>query len=213
MIDESVRNYLHSLIGDRPSIFYEMEQYAEEEHVPIMESTGIEVMLQMMKIQKPKRILEIGTAIGYSALRMAEALPDSQIVTIEIDESKIEKAQHYIQQAGAEKRISIIHGNALDVLETVSSFAPFDAIFIDAAKGQYRKFFEMYSKFLPASGCIYVDNVLFRGLVADPTARDNKRLAKIAEKLAGFNQWLMSHNEFETVIIPVGDGLAVSRKV
>lgn len=213
MIDESVRNYLHSLIGDRPSIFYEMEQYAKEEHVPIMESTGIEVMLQMMKIQKPKRILEIGTAIGYSALRMAEALPDSQIVTIEIDESKIEKAQHYIQQAGAEKRISIIHGNALDVLETVSSFAPFDAIFIDAAKGQYRKFFEMYSKFLPASGCIYVDNVLFRGLVADPTARDNKRLAKIAEKLAGFNQWLMSHNEFETVIIPVGDGLAVSRKV
>lgn len=213
MIDESVRNYLHSLIGDRPSIFYEMEQYAEEEHVPIMESTGIEVMLQMMKIQKPKRILEIGTAIGYSALRMAEALPDSQIVTIEIDESKIEKAQHYIQQAGAEKRISIIHGNALDVLETVSSFAPFDAIFIDAAKGQYKKFFEMYSKFLPASGCIYVDNVLFRGLVADPTARDNKRLAKIAEKLAGFNQWLMSHNEFETVIIPVGDGLAVSRKV
>lgn len=213
MIDESVRNYLHSLIGDRPSIFYEMEQYAKEEHVPIMESTGIEVMLQMMKIQKPKRILEIGTAIGYSALRMAEALPDSQIVTIEIDESKIEKAQHYIQQAGAEKRISIIHGNALDVLETVSSFAPFDAIFIDAAKGQYKKFFEMYSKFLPASGCIYVDNVLFRGLVADPTARDNKRLAKIAEKLAGFNQWLMSHNEFETVIIPVGDGLAVSRKV
>ncbi|GIN55867.1 O-methyltransferase [Lederbergia ruris] len=213
MIDESVRNYLHSLIGDRPSIFYEMEQYAKEEHVPIMESTGIEVMLQMMKIQKPKRILEIGTAIGYSALRMAEALPDSQIVTIEIDESKIEKAQHYIQQAGAEKRISIIHGNALDVLETVRSFAPFDAIFIDAAKGQYKKFFEMYSKFLPASGCIYVDNVLFRGLVADPTARDNKRLAKIAEKLAGFNQWLMSHNEFETVIIPVGDGLAVSRKV
>lgn len=213
MIDESVSNYLHALMDDRPSIFYEMEQYAKEEHIPIMDLTGIEVMLHMMKSQKPKRILEIGTAIGYSALRMAEALADSQIVTIEIDETKVEKAQYYIHQAGLEERINIIHGNALDVVDTVNTFGPFDTIFIDAAKGQYKKFFEMYSDLLAPSGCVYIDNVLFRGLVADPTAGENKRLAKIAEKLAIFNQWLMRQNEFETVILPVGDGLAVSRKV
>ncbi|KRG10683.1 SAM-dependent methyltransferase [Virgibacillus soli] len=213
MIDESVKHYLQSLIGDRPNIFYEMEQYAKEEHVPIMEATGIQVMLQMMKIQKPKRILEIGTAIGYSALRMAAAVPNSEIVTIEIDESKVKKAQQYIQRAGSDERITIIHGNALEVFEDVSKFAPFDAIFIDAAKGQYKKFFEMYSGLLAASGCIYVDNVLFRGLVADPTAGENKRLAKIAEKLANFNQWLISQKQYDTVIFPVGDGLAVSRKI
>ncbi|WP_313886495.1 O-methyltransferase [Bacillus sp. SD088] len=213
MIDESVRNYLHSLMGTRPSIFYEMEQYAKDEHVPIMDLAGIEVMLHMMKLQKPKRILEIGTAIGYSALRMVEALADSQIVTIEIDESKVERAQYYIQQAGFKERINIIHGNALDVFETVSIYGPFDTIFIDAAKGQYKKFFEMYSDLLAPSGCVYIDNVLFRGLVADPTIGENKRLTKIAEKLENFNQWLMSQNEFETVILPVGDGLAVSRKV
>ncbi|MCJ7841791.1 O-methyltransferase [Lederbergia sp. NSJ-179] len=212
-MDESVKAYLTSLIPDRQTIFHEMEQYAKDQHVPIMELTGIEVMLHNMKIQQPKRILEIGTAIGYSALRMAKALPDCQIVTVEIDESKVEQARFYIRRAGVEERITIIHGNALDVVESVRTLGSFDAIFIDAAKGQYKKFFELYSDLLAPRGCVYVDNVLFRGLVADPASNENKRLAKIAEKLDDFNRWLMNHKDFETVIIPVGDGLAVSRKI
>lgn len=211
MNDDAIKQYLEDLLPVRNKFFQGLEQFAKEHRVPIMEPTGIAAMLQMMKIQKPKQILEIGTAIGYSALRMADALPDTKVVTLEMDDIRVEQALSNIQLLGVERQIKVIKGNALDLYDEVAAYGMYDAIFIDAAKGQYIKFFEMYRELLTENGCIYTDNVLFKGLVAQ-TDTPNKRLASLVGKINAYNRWLMDNKRFDTVILPVGDGLAVSRK-
>lgn len=210
-MNELVQQYVESFLPPRNELLRELESNAEKANVPIMEQMSINVMLQIMRIQNPARILEIGTAIGYSALRMAYALPETNIVTIELNEERAEEAVKNIKLAGMEKRITLLEGNALELFDETSEFAPYDAIFIDAAKGQYMKFFNMYSKLLKNNGCIYSDNVLFKGLVAEKFV-ENKRLKGIVKKLKEYNQYLMERTDFITTIIPVGDGLAVSRK-
>ena len=101
--------------------FKNLEQFAKEHRVPIMEPTGIDAMLQIMRIQSPKRILEIGTAIGYSALRMAEAMPEASIVTLELDEVRVEQALANIKRAGLEDRVTVLKGNALDLYDDVAA--------------------------------------------------------------------------------------------
>lgn len=176
-----------------------------------MELAGIEALLQLLRIQDSKKILEVGTAIGYSALRMAEALPNASIVTIERDLERIQCAEEYMSRSKHGKQILLIKGDALEVEEIVSGQAPYDAIFVDAAKGQYQKFFEMYSKYLSDNGMIITDNVLFKGLVAESEI-ESKRIRNLVKKIDGFNQWLMNHPDFHTVILPVGDGIAISKK-
>ena len=210
-MNDAIKDYLESLLPEKSAFFLELEQFAREHRVPIMEPTGIDAMLQILKIQSPKRILEIGTAIGYSALRMVDAVPESTVVTLELDEVRVEQALNNIKRAGMESRVTVLHGNALDLYEEVAAFGSFDAIFIDAAKGQYAKFFDLYSGLLTAKGCIYTDNVLFKGLVADKYS-ENKRLTEIADKVNKYNKWLMDHGSFDTSIISVGDGLAISIK-
>jgi predicted O-methyltransferase YrrM len=168
-------------------------------------------MLQLLRIHGSKKILEVGTAIGYSALRMAEALPEAEIVTIERDLERIQTAKEFIQRSGKGGQIILIEGDALEVENDVRAYGPFDAIFIDAAKGQYKKFFELYAKYLKADGVIVTDNVLFKGLVAEEEI-DSKRTRNLVKKIDDFNMWLMNHSEFNTVILPVGDGIAISIK-
>ncbi|RID83967.1 O-methyltransferase [Mesobacillus zeae] len=188
-----------------------MEAFAAENGVPIMEPAGMEALLQILRIQEPKAILEVGTAIGYSALRMAEALPAAQIVTIERDEDRCRLAASYIGRAGKDEQVTLIAGDALEAAEQAVNHAPFDALFIDAAKGQYQKFFEIYEPLLKQGGVVMTDNVLFKGLVAE-TEIENKRTRRLVNKIDAFNRWLVSHPGYDTIIIPAGDGIAVSRK-
>lgn len=211
MINEELQKYIEQLIPERPNILLKMEQYAKEHHVPIMELAGIEGMLQLLRLQQPKNILEVGTAIGYSATRMIYTVPDTQVVTIERDQERYEVAEGFFKEAGIESQVVLIKGDALEVSEEVQSHGPYDCIFIDAAKGQYRKFFEQYSPLLTASGMIITDNVLFKGLVA-VSHIENKRTKNIVNKINDFNLWLMKHPEYHTVILPVGDGIAISKK-
>ena len=176
-----LHSYIEELIPGREPLFIEMENYAIENKVPIMELAGIEAMLQFLRIQDSKKILEVGTAIGYSALRMAEALPNAAIVTIERDIDRIHAAEEYIERSTLGKQIQLIKGDALEVEELVREQAPFDAIFIDAAKGQYKKFFEMYSKYLSDDGIIITDNVLFKGLVTQSDI-ESKRIRNLSRK-------------------------------
>lgn len=199
------------MIPGRPSLFVEMETYAKENKVPIMELVGIETLLQLLRIQDSNKILEVGTAIGYSALRMAEALPTSSIVTIERDTERIQVAEEYMSRSKHGEQILLIKGDALEVEELVANQAPYDAIFVDAAKGQYKKFFEMYSKYLSDDGMIITDNVLFKGLVTESEI-ESKRIRNLVKKIDGFNRWLMNHPDYYTVILPVGDGVAISKK-
>ncbi|MEK4028721.1 MULTISPECIES: O-methyltransferase [Bacillaceae] len=210
-MDNIIHHYIESLIKSRAPLFIEMEAFAKEHGVPIMEPAGIEAMLQIMRIQQPKRILEIGTAIGYSALRMAAALPETEIITIERDESRYQQAIDYIHRSDCKSRIEVLFGDALDLIAEAGKKGPYDAIFIDAAKGQYTRFFEGYSAFLVPEGTVYTDNVLFKGYVAGIPV-ESKRMINLVKKIQSYNEWLMNHPDFDTAIIPVGDGLAVSRK-
>ncbi|MCM3705256.1 MULTISPECIES: O-methyltransferase [Cytobacillus] len=210
-MNNKLHAYIEEIIPGRPQLLDKMEQYAKEHNVPIMELAGIEAMLQLLRIQKPKRILEVGTAIGYSALRMAFTVPESKVVTIERDADRYELAEKYIEEAGKKEQIFIIKGDALEVEEDVEKHGPYDAIFIDAAKGQYQRFFEIYSRFLTNGGVIITDNVLFKGLVCESNI-ENKRIRNMVRKIDVFNKWLMSHPEYHTVILPVGDGMAISKK-
>ena len=211
MQNDKLHTYIEKLTKERPPLLMEMEQYAEENGVPIMELVGIEALLQLLRIQQAKSILEVGTAIGYSALRMALALPESKIVTLERDEERIKLAGQYIQRSGREEQIIQLTGDALELGQEVKHHGPYDAIFIDAAKGQYQRFFEMYAPFLKDDGVIITDNVLFKGLVCEDEI-ENKRIRSLVKKINAFNEWLMSHEDYDTVILPVGDGIAISKK-
>ncbi|WP_100406619.1 O-methyltransferase [Bacillus solitudinis] len=211
MLDVQVEDYLKRLVPTRGKQIEEIEAYAKENEVPIMDLVGMESLLQQLKLIQPKRILEIGTAIGYSAIRMAEALPKTEIVTIERDEERFNVANTNINSLGFSKRITILFGDALDLAEKLEEPPLFDVLFIDAAKGQYQRFFDLYSKKIGPGGVIFSDNVLFRGLVAQDNI-ENKRLRSLAKKLQTYNQWLMTHPNYETRILPVGDGLAISIK-
>ncbi|NMH69803.1 O-methyltransferase [Bacillus sp. RO3] len=210
-MDEQVIHYIESIVKERPPLLAEMERYAEIHHVPIMELVGIEALLGMLRIQQPKRVLEIGTAIGYSALRMADSLPHSTIITLERDEERFEAARDFLSRSVEGERIVTLFGDALELGDEVAKHGPFDAIFIDAAKGQYLKFFELYSGMLSEEGVVYSDNVLFKGLVAKEEI-EPKRIRNMVKKLRNYNEWLMNHEHFDTSILPVGDGIAISKK-
>jgi predicted O-methyltransferase YrrM len=211
LLNDKLHSYIEELIPGREPLFTEMENYAFENKVPIMELVGIEALLQFLRIQGSKKILEVGTAIGYSALRMAEALPNACIVTIERDLERIQAAEEYIGRSRHGEQIILIKGDALEVEELVREQAPYDTIFVDAAKGQYQKFFEMYSKYLSVDGVIITDNVLFKGLVTQSEI-ESKRIRNLVRKIDNFNHWLMNHPDYHTVILPVGDGIAISKK-
>jgi predicted O-methyltransferase YrrM len=211
LLNDKLHSYIEELIPGREPLFTEMENYALENKVPIMELVGIEALLQFLRIQNSKKILEVGTAIGYSALRMAEAMPNACIVTIERDLERIQAAEEYLGRSKYGEQIILIKGDALEVEELVREQAPYDTIFVDAAKGQYQKFFEMYSKYLSVDGVIITDNVLFKGLVTQSEI-ESKRIRNLVRKIDNFNHWLMNHPDYHTVILPVGDGIAISKK-
>jgi predicted O-methyltransferase YrrM len=211
LINEELQAYIEKKIQPRNELLQEMEEFALVENVPIMELIGIEALLQLLRIHNPSLILEVGAAIGYSALRMSFVLPEAKIITIERDEDRAKKAETYINRAGKSSDVILIKGDALEVEEIISAYGPFDAIFIDAAKGQYQRFFEIYSQYLNENGIIITDNILFRGLVCDDQI-ENKRIRSLVKKIDAFNDWLMNHPDYDTAILPVGDGIAISKK-
>lgn len=211
-MNDSLHSYLISTIKEKEEHIVNMEKYAQEHHVPIMEPLGIEFLLQLIRISKPKRILEIGTAIGYSAIRMAEAYEEAHIVTIERDNVRYEQAILNIENSNLANRIEVIKDDAFDAIDTLGEKGPYDFLFIDAAKGQYKKFFETFTPFLNEEGIIISDNVLFRGYVAEEVQAETSRLQKIANKVRNYNDWLFDQANFVTTIVPIGDGIAITVK-
>lgn len=211
-MDENLKQYLTGMLPEEAEWVIDIEDQAKQDDVPIMDSLGIHFLMQLIRLHKPQRILEIGTAIGYSALRMQEAYPKTEIVTIERDEKRVLQARENIKNQNKQDMIDVIHGDALDEINRLAlTNERFDVIFIDAAKGKYKRFFEQSSPLLEDGGFIISDNVLFKGYVAVPHPED-KRLNKIADKVRGYNEWMINHPDFTTSIIPIGDGVAISIK-
>lgn len=210
---QKTQKYLEQLIPKSNEFMCSLEQYASEHRVPIMEKEGIHFLTQLIRLHQPDTILELGTAIGYSALRMHEAAPTGHITTLERDEEMVAIAKENIKLAEKEHAIKVIHADAFDALEQLNNEQKqFDFIFIDAAKGQYKKFFSLVEPLLTNGGVIVCDNVLFKGLVVDPSQTDNKRLQKLAKKIDIFNHWLMQNELYHTSLIPIGDGITISMK-
>lgn len=185
----------------------EMEHYAETKNVPIIEKDSIAFIMKYIKLNNVKDILEIGAAIGYSAILMASTKDDIKVTTIERDEQRYMEALKNIKKCGMDKKIDVVYQDALDLnLSDVS----YDLIFIDAAKGQYTNFFEKYKYFLKPGGVIISDNINFHGYVNGEKEATTKGLKGIVRKLEDYINFLKDNEEFTTKFYDVGDGLAVS---
>jgi len=184
----------------------EMEEYAKVNRVPIMMKDGIEYLCNYIKNNNIKRILEIGSAIGYSAIKMALVNGDISITTIEKDNDRYKIAVNNIKKFGLDKRINIIYGDALGV----SIEGEYDLLFIDASKGHNIDFFKKYSKNLSKNGIIITDNLSFHGLVSDESLVKTRNQRGIVRKIKEFKEFLDNNNEYITKYISCGDGISIS---
>lgn len=187
----------------------EIEEYAKEKRIPIMMKDGIEFLCNYIKEHKIKRILEIGSAIGYSAIKMALVDKDIKIVTIERDKERYDEAIKNIDYFNLNEQIEIINGDAMDV----SVDGMYDLIFIDASKGHNIEFFEKYQNNLDKNGVIITDNLSFHGLVEDESLIETKNQRGIVRKIKMFIDYLDNNKEFVTEYVAVGDRISISRRV
>ena len=188
-------------------VIKEMERYAEANNVPIIERDSIEFIRKYIKINNVKSILEIGTAIGYSAIKMAEIDPKIEVTTIERDEKKYREAVKNVNECGMDQQINIVFNDALDVNLAGHKY---DLIFIDAAKGQYIKFFEKFQNYLNPDGIIITDNLKFHGLVDNKEKIESKNVLGLVNKIEKYIDFLKENEEFVTKFYDIGDGISVS---
>lgn len=209
---DTYTSYIDSFIKDKNPLILQIEQYAEDNHVPIMDRNSIETFLGLLQLQNPQQILEIGSAIGYSAIRMATSLPNAMITTIEREPTRYEKAVEFIDQANLGDRITIIEADALELEEDFIVKKTYDALFIDAAKGQYKRFFEKYAPTVASGGFIYCDNMFMHGMVLEDIATIQRRKRTMIRNLKAFTSWIMTHPDYEATLLPIGDGVLIAKK-
>lgn len=188
-----------------------IKEYAKENNVPIMQDEGIDFVMSFVNKKQIKNILEVGTAIGYSAIMMALCAKDIHVTTIERDEERYLEAVKNIKKFNLEDRITLIFNDALNV-----DFDPntkFDLIFIDAAKGKNKEFFLRFEKYLDNSGYILTDNMSFHGYV-DMNFEDikSKNIKGIVTKIKDYIYFLENHMQYKTTIYRIGDGVAVTER-
>lgn len=188
----------------------QIKEKALEDHIPIIMDDTLEVVGKILEDKKPYRILEIGTAVGYSAIRFSKYLSDSGYIdTIERDEERISEAKQNIKDLNLEEKIHIYEGDALEVLPTLTG--PYDVVFIDAAKGKYPIFLSEALRMLASHGIIVADNVLYKGYVMSDYNKHKQRTA--VRGLREFLKELTENENLTTEILEVGDGLAISKKL
>lgn len=188
----------------------QIKEKALEDHIPIIMDDTLEVVGKILEDKKPDRILEIGTAVGYSAIRFSKYLSDNGYIdTIERDEERISEAKQNIKNLNLEEKIHIYEGDALEVLPTLTG--PYDVVFIDAAKGKYPIFLSEALRMLASHGIIVADNVLYKGYVMSDYNKHKQRTA--VRGLREFLKELTENENLTTEILEVGDGLAISKKM
>lgn len=199
---------------DLPEFLWNIEKEALETHVPIIKKPTQSLLRFLMHNNKPKRILEVGTAVGFSSLLMTEYMPEgSHIVTIERNEGRIQRAKKNIAEANRGDRITLLEGDATDILqELVDKGERFDFIFMDAAKGQYINFLDNVLTLLEKDGLLVSDNVLQDGDVVESRYGVTRRNRTIHSRMREYLYTLTHHEEFDSIILPIGDGVTLSNK-
>ena len=189
---------------------FKIKQKALEEHIPIIMDDTLEVIAKILMEKKPEKILEIGTAVGYSAICFSEYLKENgRIDTIERDAQREAEARENIKKVGVEDKIKLYEGDAVEILPTLNE--KYDVVFIDAAKGKYPFFLEQALRMLKDDGIILADNILYKGYVMSDYNKHKQRTA--VTHLRQYIKETTENPELETQILEVGDGLAISRKI
>lgn len=186
----------------------EIEKYAKENNIPIMQKKGINYLCNFIKKNNIKNILEIGSAIGYSSIKMALVDKDIKITTIEKDNERYLEALKNIKNMDLEKQITLILGDALNI----NLKDKYDLIFIDAAKAQYIRFFKEYEVNLKENGYFFSDNMDFHGFRENKDLIKSKNLRQLVGKIEKFIIFLKENDKYETKFLKTGDGIAISKK-
>ena len=205
-------NYLDGLIPKRDEFLENLrcKSSLEESYAPIVQKSTEQLIVTLLKLIKPRRVLEVGTAVGYSAILMAQNLPeDSTIVTVERYKKHADIAVDNVFEAGFEKKIRVIEGEAAEVLHWLDG--GFDFIFLDAAKGQYIEFLPDIMRLLNSGGVLLSDNILYHGMIEDDEKVERRKIT-IVKRLHMYLEEIMNNENLTTSIIPIGDGVALSVK-
>ncbi|MBP3475210.1 MAG: O-methyltransferase [Lachnospiraceae bacterium] len=211
IVDERMSAFIDSLDAGNTPFLNEIEREAKETNVPIIRTQMQSLMKFLLAMQKPMSILEVGCAIGFSALLMSEYAPEGcRITTIEKYEKRIPIARGNFKRAGREESITLLEGDAADILKELTG--TYDLIFMDAAKGQYIHFLPDILRLMPRGGILLSDNVLQDGDIIESRFAVTRRNRTIHSRMREYLYEIKHHPELETVILPVGDGVTISIK-
>lgn len=212
VVDERLVTYINSLDQGNTEILDIIEREALDSYVPIIRKEMQSFLKLLLAMQKPKRILEVGTAVGFSAILMAEYDPEAcEITTIENYEKRIPIAKENFKRAGKEDQITLIEGDATEVLKQLSE--PYDMIFMDAAKGQYIHFMPDILWLLKTGGVLVSDNVLQDGDIIESHFAVTRRNRTIYKRMREYLYELTHRDDLVTAVLPIGDGITVSTKI
>ncbi|MCI9417216.1 MAG: O-methyltransferase [Eubacterium sp.] len=211
VVEERLRGFIHSLDSGNTKFLDRIEQEAISQNVPVIKKETQQFLKMLLSMNRPKKILEIGTAVGFSALLMAEYSPkDCSIVTIENYERRILAARENFKNAGKENQITLIEGDAAVVLASMEK--SFDFIFLDAAKGQYIHFLPDIIRLLQNGGTLVTDNVLQDGDILESRFAVTRRNRTIHKRMREYLYEVMHNDALVSAVLPIGDGLTVSTK-
>lgn len=209
IVNNRITDYINSLEPDRGPLLSEIGRRARQEKVPVIREETAAFLQAMTAAVRPEAILEVGTAVGYSALLMAQAMPAGcHITTIEKYEKRIPQARENFIRAGEKERITLLEGDAQDILEGLTG--PFDLVFLDAAKGQYLIWLPRLLKLMRPGGMLLSDNVLQDGQIVESRYAVERRNRTIHARMREYLYELKHSERLVTTIIPIGDGMAVS---
>ena len=203
ILDDPVDSYLAALRPERSGVMAEMEAVAERDRVPIVHWEAGRFLASLCRALDPV-VLEVGTAIGYSTLHMAEQLRSGRVVTLELDPDRARQARDFFDRAGVAERIELVEGDAVETIPSLDG--PFDLLFVDASKGQYREYIELAEPKLAEGALLVVDNLLMGGHVADEQATEQWRPESLQAARELYAELLQSDSWLGSVL-PVGDGL------
>ncbi len=202
--------YLERLQPPRDPLLQEMEAYAERHDVPISDPEVGRLLELFARASRARRILELGTAIGYGALLLARGAPEARVLTIDRDPEMHERAREYLARGGVLDRVELVAGECLDVLDRLEG--PFELAYVDAEKVQYRRYLDRILPRLAVGGLVLFDNLLWGGRVAEPPEEEEED-DEVADALRAFNGYLMIHPQLRSQVLPIGDGLGIATKL
>ncbi|MGL5440638.1 MAG: O-methyltransferase [Filifactoraceae bacterium] len=210
IVNENVQNFIEEHIKYSEGLKFEMEEYAKKNSIPIITKDTLNLLKTILLLKKPKKILEFGTAIGYSSIQIIDILGgDCEITTIERDEDRFKEAEKNIKKSGYNEQIRLIKGDAIEIDKYLDR--NYDFIFIDAAKGQYKKFFDKIINNVTEKALIVSDNIFYNTLVCKPDINSvERRQRTIYRRMNDYLDFLTKTEGFFTSLVPIGDGLAIT---